>query len=124
MKKGYVYISENIFETLLAISSNEQERGLMGVSWPPPIMSFVYDKPKINKFWMHNTPSPLDIVFCKNGKINQIHKGEPYSTKIIGDDILSDLIIELPYGTCSALNIKVDDFANLLNSTKKILKIK
>jgi uncharacterized membrane protein (UPF0127 family) len=124
MKKGYVHILDNVFETLLAVSSDDQERGLMGISWPPPVMSFVYDKPKINKFWMHNTPSPLDIIFCKDGKINQICKGEPHSTQIIGKDILSDLVIELPYGTCKILNIKVSDSANLLNSTKKLLKIK
>ena len=124
MKKGFVYISDNIFETLLAISSNEQENGLMGVSWPPPVMSFIYDNPKVNKFWMHNTPSSLDIVFCKNGIINQICKGVPFSTEIIGKDILSDLVIELPYGTCKNLNIKINDSADLLRSTKKFLKIK
>ena len=114
MKKGYIYIDDNIFESLLAISTNEQEKGLMGVEWPPPIMSFLYKEPKINKFWMHNTPSPLDIVFCNNGKINQICKGIPFSTEIIGDNTFSDIVIELPYGTCQKLGIKVNSSAGFI----------
>lgn len=66
MKTGYVYIDNNVFTTLLAISEHEQAQGLMHIEPPTPVMSFVYDRPKINKFWMANTPAPLDIVFCRN----------------------------------------------------------
>ena len=107
MENGYIYVDSNIFPTLLAISENEQSKGLMFEPNPPPIMSFVYVKPKINKFWMKNTPSPLDIVFSCNGIITQICKGEPYSTSIIGDDKLSDLIVEFPFGTVKNVNIKL-----------------
>ena len=41
MEQGYIYISDNVFQTLLAISSEEQSLGLMFQKWPPPIMSFV-----------------------------------------------------------------------------------
>jgi uncharacterized membrane protein (UPF0127 family) len=121
MKSGYVYINDNLFETLIALSDIEQRKGLMGEKWKPPIMSFVYDKPKINKFWMYNTPSPLDIVFCKNGKITQIHHGEPYSIKSIGNDEYSDLIVELPLGTIYDINAKISDSIGLVNPSIKDL---
>lgn len=107
MKSGFIFIANNVFETLFAISQEEQAIGLMNQPWPPPIMSFVYDKPKINKFWMHRTPSPLDIVFCCNNKIIDIYKGEPHSTSVIGPDQYSDLVIELPYGTAASMNFKL-----------------
>lgn len=107
MRSGTIHIANHVFETLLAISSDEQEKGLMYIKPPTPIMSFVYDSPKINKFWMKSTPAPLDIVFCHKGKVSQICKGEPYSTSIIGDHKFSDLVVELPYGTVEELNIKI-----------------
>jgi len=95
-----IIIGEKEFDTLLAISPEEQERGLMFVKWPPPVMSFVYGNPCINKFWMKNCYCPLDIIFCRNGKIINIVKGEPNSTKILGPDEPTDLVVEMPYGTC------------------------
>jgi len=107
MNSGYIFIDHHIFPTLFAISSEEQTKGLMGQPWPPPIMSFIYLTPSYNKFWMKNTPSPLDIVFSHNGIINQIHKGSPNSIATIGEDRLSDFIVELPHGTVASCNFKL-----------------
>lgn len=114
MKSGYLNIKENIIETLFALSHEEQEKGLMFQKWPPPNMSFVYSTPQINKFWMKNTECPLDIVFALNGVINQIHFGEPYSTNVIGNDVLSNLIVEMPAGTVKKLKIKIGDPVQIL----------
>jgi uncharacterized membrane protein (UPF0127 family) len=122
MEQGYIFINDNIFSTLFAISSEEQSRGLMYIDPPTPIMTFVYNKPQINKFWMSNTPAPLDIVFCHNGEITQICKGEPFSTKIIGDHKLSDLIVELPYGTVKSSNIKLNNKIGIVKPTVDELK--
>ena len=73
--------------------------------WPPPIMSFVYSSPRPVSFWMKNTPSPLDIVFCCDGKIQKICKGEPFSTAALHSGVDTDLVVELPYGTMSKLGI-------------------
>lgn len=128
MKQGYIFVANNIFESLFAISSEEQEKGLMFEPFPPPIMSFVYESPKVNKFWMHNTPSPLDIVFCCNGEIVQICKGDPFSTKTIGDDRYSDLIIEFPYGTVKNSNIKLRNKVGIIEPSihelRKIFALK
>lgn len=113
MKEGYVYIADNVFSTLFAISDSEQSQGLMYQKWPPPTMSFIYGSPRINKFWMQNTECPLDIIFCLNGKVNQICEGKPYSTATIGNDCMSDLIIELPRGSASFFNIRLGDRAGV-----------
>lgn len=116
MQKGYVYIGDNVFTTFIAISEKDQQHGLMNVNWPPPVMSFVYASPQINKFWMKNTPSPLDIIFCCNGKVLEIYKGEPYSTSIIGSNKYSDLVIELPFGTTINSGIKLGHKAGIIVS--------
>jgi uncharacterized membrane protein (UPF0127 family) len=121
MEKGYIYINESVLPTLLAISESEQQRGLMHEEWPPPVMSFVYAEPRINKFWMHNTPSPLDIVFCHEGKVSQLHVGEPFSTKFIGENQFSDLIIELPRGSVEKLGIQVGQEVGILKPTSEEL---
>lgn len=122
MEKGYIYIHNNIFSTLLAISADEQMNGLMHQEWPPPIMSFIYDAPRINKFWMANTPSPLDIVFCNNGKVSEICYGEPYSTTTIGSNIFSNLVIELPRGTVNYTKIKIGQTVGLVKPTADELR--
>lgn len=122
MNSGYIYVSDNIFSTLLAISEEEQQRGLMEQVWPPPVMTFVYSSPKVNKFWMKNTPSPLDIVFCSKGQVSQICLGEPYSTSIIGDDRFSDLVIEFPRGTVVSSGIKLGHHVGVVRPTEDELK--
>lgn len=116
-QKGLLSIKDQVIPTLLAISFEEQATGLMNQPWPPPVMSFVYNKPQSNRFWMKSTPSPLDIVFVCNGTITQIDKGEPHSTTLIGNGEPSDLVIEFPYGTCAQLNLQVGDSIKLSHST-------
>lgn len=97
------------FVTKVAVTEQEQMKGLMFEKWPPPIMVFPYKNSSIRKFWMHNTISPLDIIFCNNGKIISIMKGEPLSTKLIGPDKPADFVVELPYGMAEVLTLKPGD---------------
>jgi uncharacterized protein len=115
MEHGYIHIADNIFPTLLAISTEEQSKGLMYQEWPPPVMSFLYSHARVVKFWMKNTPSPLDIVFCHQGKVTQIRYGEPHSTRMIGGDVFSDLVVEFPYGTVLSSGIKINHFMGLVS---------
>lgn len=115
MKAINLIINNKTFSALLTESQYEQERGLMfHKDWPPPIMVWSYEAPRINNFWMKNTYCPLDIVFCLNGKIQKICEGTPHSTNMIGG-ILSDCVIELPYGTSQVFNFNE-------NTQIKILK--
>jgi hypothetical protein len=125
MKEGYIYIGSNVFPTYFAVSSQEQQQGLMDVKWPPPVMSFIYDTPQPNKFWMKNTPSPLDIVFCRKGEIISIHKGEPFSTSVIGPNEFSDLVIEFPHGTIASLGVKLNNKVGIISpSLQDLYKFK
>lgn len=122
MEKGYIYISNNVFPTLLAISDDEQMRGLMYVEPPVPNMTFIYASPRVNRFWMKNTISPLDIIFCCQGQITQIYHGEPYSTSMIGNSDYSDMIVEFQSGTVNAAQIKVGQKVGLVKPTKNELE--
>jgi uncharacterized protein len=115
MNKGTVIFLNKIkTDVLLAETELDQQMGLMYRQPPLPCMAFVYSRPRINQFWMANTQAPLDIVFSLKGKITSIKKGEPFSTAVIGDYTDSDLIIEMPYGTCEKLNIKMGDDVSLI----------
>lgn len=113
MKDDCVYIAGQSFPALVAVSLEEQMQGLMFRPWPPPVMCFPYKEAEVRKFWMKNTPSPLDILFCRGNRIISICRGEPLSTELIGPDEHSDLVIELPAGTAEEKGIKVGDSATL-----------
>jgi len=113
-RMGTIRVGEYELPTILAITSEEQEQGLMGVAPPVPVMSFVYDRPQLNSFWMKGTPAPLDIVFALNGKITGIRKGEPYSTRTISTYSPSDLVVEFPIDTCKRLGINEGDNITLI----------
>ena len=100
-----IKLNDVILPTEIAISPEDQARGLMYHRWPHPVMTFVYAKPTINKMWMKNTFVPLDILFCLGGKIRFISHGEPHCEDLIGDDVPSDLVVELPYGMVEKLSI-------------------
>ena len=102
-----ITLGEHQFETLVAVSDEEQAIGLMFQKWPPPIMTFPFAKRSVRKFWMKNTPSPLDIVFVRANEIVGIETGEPMSTRCVGPDQPVDLVVELPAGTCEAKGITV-----------------
>lgn len=104
-----VFVKDKAIPVKVAITEAEQSRGLMGQKWPPPAMVFPYAAAGTHKFWMKNTPSPLDIVFCRAGKILEIVKGEPMSTRLVGPDVPCDMVVEFPFGTMGALGVKVGD---------------
>jgi len=122
MENGIVCIANNLFETLLAISEHEQQKGLMHVDPPVPIMTFVYAKPRINKFWMSNTKAPLDIIFCNNGKVSEVCYGEPYSTAMIGGNCASNLVVELPFGLAKSSGIKIGQSVGLIKPNHEELR--
>jgi uncharacterized membrane protein (UPF0127 family) len=114
MKEGILLVAQYKAAALVAETYEEQATGLMFRHPPLPCMVFPYKGAAINKFWMKSTKAPLDIVFCFNGKITQICKGEEFSTAMVGDDTFSDLVFEVPYGTCHDAGIKIGDSVSLI----------
>lgn len=117
-----IIIGNNTFETLVAVSEEEHIKGLMGKSWPPPIMIFPYKNAEPRKFWMHKTISPLDIIFCRSNRVIGIFEGKPMSTALFGPDEPSDLVVELPLGTAEKCGIRIGDNINIKYSIQTIAK--
>src|ERR1700722_10338117 len=103
-----IVINGQVIETQVAITYEEQAKGLMFQKDPKP-MAFVYATPSYNTFWMHQTPAPLDIVFALRNKVVGVRSGLPYSTALIGVESASDLIVELPAGQAKKLGIECGD---------------
>ena len=108
-------------ETLVALTDVEQERGLM-FRLVPAVMSFPYEKPAIRKFWMKNTVCPLDIVFCHAGKVVDVYYGQPLSLEHVGPNIMTDLVVELPYGSAEKLGIWCGQSVKLSYSMRTLAK--
>jgi len=121
-KTDKISIGNNTFETLVAVSEEEHIKGLMGKSWPPPVMIFPYKNAEPRKFWMHKTISPLDIIFCKSNRVIGIFEGKPMSTALLGPDEPSDLVVELPLGTAEKCGIRIGDKINIKYSIQTIAK--
>jgi uncharacterized membrane protein (UPF0127 family) len=119
MKECILLVAQYKAAALIAESTEEQATGLMFRHSPLPAMVFPYRYAGIQKFWMKNVKAPLDIVFCLNGKITQICKGEEFSTAMVGDDTLSDLVFEVPYGSCREAGIKIGDSVSLIKPTNR-----
>ena len=67
----------------VADSSEEREKGLMGVTELPADsgMAFVWDEPTSGTFWMKNTLIPLSIAFVgPDGRIVTIRDMQPCAT--------------------------------------------
>jgi uncharacterized membrane protein (UPF0127 family) len=117
-----VFIKSQRFPTLVALTEDEQRQGLMWKRWPPPVMAFPYDAPGIRKFWMKNTISPLDIIFCRGEHVVGVYRGEPLSTAAVGPDEPVDLVVELPAGQAEEYGIRVGDDVRLKCSPATIAK--
>jgi hypothetical protein len=117
-----IIIKGKTFPTLVAITDEEQERGLMYAEWPPPVMSFPFNKEAKRKFWMKNTISPLDIIFCRAGKIVEICSGNPLSEKFVGPNEPTDLVIEVPAGIASKHAFQPGDQVKLCFSVSTLAK--
>ena len=123
MKRNIVQIDDNTFDVTVAITAEEHERGLMYVDWPPPVMAFPYKVASIRKFWMKNTPSPLDIIFSRAGVIVGIYDGDPFNLNCVGPNEPIDLVVEMPRGHVDKFGISVGDDIKLSYSAESLVKI-
>jgi uncharacterized membrane protein (UPF0127 family) len=117
-----VLISNNEFPTLVALTEEEQARGLMYVKPPAPIMCFPFKNATIRRFWMKSCPSPLDIIFCSANKIVDICYGEPFSTKMVGPNVPTDFVVEMPAGSAKKYSVAVGDDVRLIPTLATIAR--
>ena len=100
-----IILGKHTLSAIIALTEDEQRIGLMRQPWPPPVMVFPYESSRVRKFWMKDTPSPLDIIFCRAGQVLSVVAGEPLCLTHVGPDEPSDLVIELPKGMAQNLDI-------------------
>jgi uncharacterized protein len=65
----------------LAVRPAEMQRGLMERRnlGADDGMIFVYERPQQMSFWMHNTPTPLDIgFFTRDGTLQEVYPLHPF----------------------------------------------
>lgn len=97
------------FDVYLALTYQQQKRGLMFVRNMPDStgMLFVYPKTDYYSMWMKNTFISLDIAFAaENGTIVNIARHtEPQSLKSIGSERQVNFVLELNAGVTDRLKI-------------------
>jgi len=103
----------------VARSMQQQSRGLMGRPPLPPLrgMWFPYATPQPLKFWMHHTPSPLDMLFLRDGRVIAIEAGAKPCPNLpcrsYGPDEPADGVVELAAGEAARLGLKVGSPARI-----------
>ncbi|MDX1517683.1 MAG: DUF192 domain-containing protein [Woeseiaceae bacterium] len=97
------------FDIYLAVTYEQQKRGLMFVRELPETtgMLFIYPKTDYYSMWMKNTFIPLDIAFAtENGTIVNIARHtEPQSLKSISSERPVNYVLELNAGVTERLKI-------------------
>jgi uncharacterized protein len=100
-------------ELEVARTPQQQSWGLMGRPPLAPLrgMWFPYDQPQVLKFWMHHTPSPLDMLFIRDRRVIAIEAGAtpcPHlPCRSYGPDEPADGVVELAAGEANRLGIRV-----------------
>jgi uncharacterized membrane protein (UPF0127 family) len=123
MNKGIVIINSNRFTVSLAINEDEQVNGLMHIDPPLTSMAFVYTMPQVNKFWMNHVKDDLDILFCYKGKVVEIIQAEAMTTRLLGKEQYTDLIIEFPVHISDRYDFKVGDDVKMTLSKEAANKL-
>ncbi len=96
-----------------AMTQEARAQGLMGVKdlQNDQGMLFVYPQAALNRFWMKNTPTSLDIVFiASDKKIVYIAKSTvPFSEETIDPEVESQFVLEVKAGFVDREHISVGD---------------
>ena len=100
------------FKTELALSRQEQGRGLMFRESlaDDEAMIFPNDPPALRSFWMKNTPISLDIIFIDaERRIANIETAVPYSLASVQSKGEVIAVFEIRGGLAAELGIKPGD---------------
>lgn len=94
----------------LAVRPSEMQRGLMERRdlGRDDGMIFVYDKPQRLSFWMHNTPTPLDIGFITaEGVLEEVRQMHPFDeTSVPSRSSQVQFALEMNQGWFAAAGVK------------------
>ena len=97
------------------ITPDQQMKGMMGRNSLEGGMLFPYNQVQRRDFHMQNCKISLDIIFIKQGKINNIHSNCPpcKQNNCPNYSGIADNVLEFPGGYCNKNNINIGDEINL-----------
>lgn len=112
-----ITIAGKVIQLEVAKTPEQQQIGLMYRKSLDPNrgMLFPFDPPRPVRFWMKNTLIPLDMVFLRNGIVQEIiaHvppcKQDPCTSYGPASSTKIDAVIELRDGRAAELGLKVGD---------------
>jgi uncharacterized membrane protein (UPF0127 family) len=100
----------------VARGPEEITRGMMFERSMDYALAFLYPDVSPRQMWMKNVMIPLDMVFCREGKIVQIYSDVPGCIPIVEDtecpiinSVPADLVLELPGGWSYGLRLQIGD---------------
>lgn len=105
-----VKVGDRVVSMQLAVLEPEMERGLMERRdlGENEGMLFVYLRPQRMSFWMHNTPTPLDIgFFTRAGELAEVYAMQPFDETTVasrGTDL--QFALEMNQGWYSAHGVR------------------
>ena len=94
-------------------SDRQYAMGLQRRGPLPPLhgMWFGYEPPAVARFWMHQTPEPLDMLFLRAGQVIQVVAPAAPCMRLpcrsSGPDVAVDGVLEIGAGQAAALGIGI-----------------
>lgn len=112
-----VFVGDTEFNTELALTPNEQRKGLMfrKSMADNQAMLFIYPQPRKVAFWMRNTLIPLDMLFFDgNGELVEIKENVPpckteNCPTYPAQNPTIKYVLEINAGQSQLLDIKIGD---------------
>ena len=105
-----IQIGDRTVRMQLAVRPAEMQRGLMERRdlGRDDGMIFVYQKPQQLSFWMHNTPTPLDIGFITaEGVLEEVRQMHPFDeTAVPSRSTQVQFALEMNQGWFAAAGVK------------------
>jgi uncharacterized membrane protein (UPF0127 family) len=108
----------------LALTAGSQSRGLSyrdGLD-PDRGMLFVYDSPRIQRFWMHEMRFPLDMVFINGDEVVDVAANVPHPQgglpKIVTSSVRADKVLEINAGKAEEWGVRKGTVVNMAEGVK------
>lgn len=112
-------IGDQVIQLEVARTSAQQQQGLMHRPALPDDrgMLFPFEPPRSIRFWMKDTPQPLDMVFLLDGEVKSVIANVPPCTTqpcpTYGPGTSVNQVIELRSGRAAELGLKPGDRVNI-----------
>lgn len=109
-------VNDNQFKLKICFTQKQIKEGMMGKKFDDFDGMLFILSPGSQSFWMYGCIIPLDIIFINDDEIVKIYSNcipcnnEPCDRYISNH---SNLVLELPGGSCDRLGINVGDKINL-----------